>query len=59
MSNNIQDRDQRTIRSDKITWVKGTEEGCSNIGYLINQVKNQQGFNIKLNCIKLYLSLSD
>ncbi|CAD7092278.1 unnamed protein product [Hermetia illucens] len=38
VSNNIQDRDQRTIRSDKITWVKGTEEGCSNIGYLINQI---------------------
>lgn len=28
----------RTIRGDKITWVKGVEPGCANVGYLINQV---------------------
>lgn len=34
-----QDHNTRTIRGDKITWVKGIESGCLNIGYLINQVK--------------------
>ncbi|TMW52715.1 hypothetical protein DOY81_002238 [Sarcophaga bullata] len=28
----------RTIRGDKITWVKGVEPGCANVGYLINQI---------------------
>lgn len=28
----------KTIRGDKITWVKGTESHCQSIGYLINQV---------------------
>lgn len=32
------EQDLRTIRGDKITWVKGVEPGCSNVGYLINQV---------------------
>ena len=38
VSNTVAEEDLRTIRGDKITWVKGTESGCSNIGYLINQV---------------------
>ncbi|XP_058812212.1 hypoxia-inducible factor prolyl hydroxylase [Topomyia yanbarensis] len=28
----------RHIRGDKITWIGGKEQGCSNIGYLINRV---------------------
>ncbi|XP_055613272.1 uncharacterized protein LOC129759775 isoform X2 [Uranotaenia lowii] len=28
----------RHIRGDKITWIGGSEPGCSNIGYLINRV---------------------
>lgn len=31
-------RDLKHIRGDKITWIGGREPGCSNIGYLINQV---------------------
>lgn len=31
-------RDQKHIRGDKITWIGGREPGCSNIGFLINQV---------------------
>lgn len=30
--------DVKTIRGDKITWVKGTESHCQSIGSLINQV---------------------
>lgn len=33
------DADVKTIRGDKITWVKGTEPQCQNIGFLINQVQ--------------------
>ncbi|XP_075146970.1 HIF prolyl hydroxylase [Haematobia irritans] len=32
------DQDLKTIRGDKITWVKGVEPGCSNVGFLINQI---------------------
>lgn len=32
------DADVKTIRGDKITWVKGTESHCQSIGFLINQV---------------------
>lgn len=32
------DADVKTIRGDKITWVKGTETHCQTIGFLINQV---------------------
>lgn len=28
----------KTIRGDKITWVKGIEPGCTSVGYLINQI---------------------
>lgn len=38
VSNKLGERDLRTIRGDKITWVKGTEDGCSNIGFLINKI---------------------
>lgn len=31
-------RDLKHIRGDKITWIGGREPGCSNIGFLINQV---------------------
>lgn len=34
-------RDQKHIRGDKITWIGGREPGCSNIGYLINQVSER------------------
>ena len=30
--------DLKRIRGDKITWISGTENGVSNIAYLINQV---------------------
>lgn len=30
--------DVKTIRGDKITWVKGNESHCQSIGSLINQV---------------------
>ncbi|XP_055296929.1 egl nine homolog 1 isoform X2 [Sitodiplosis mosellana] len=32
------DADVKTIRGDKITWVKGTEQHCQSIGFLINQI---------------------
>lgn len=32
------ERDQKHIRGDKIAWIGGQENGCANIGYLINQV---------------------
>nr|XP_013098663.1 unnamed protein product [Stomoxys calcitrans] len=32
------DQDLKTIRGDKITWVKGEEPDCSNVGFLINQI---------------------
>lgn len=32
------DADVKTIRGDKITWVKGTEPHCQSIGFLINQI---------------------
>lgn len=32
-------RDLKHIRGDKITWIGGREQGCVNIGYLINQVR--------------------
>ncbi|KAI9581254.1 hypothetical protein GQX74_013841 [Glossina fuscipes] len=38
VNNMKSEQDQRTIRGDKITWVKGIEPGCSNVGYLINQI---------------------
>ncbi|KAJ6640196.1 Egl nine like 1 [Pseudolycoriella hygida] len=38
VSSALAERDLQTIRSDKITWVKGTESGCINIGFLINQI---------------------
>ncbi|XP_055375184.1 egl nine homolog 1 [Condylostylus longicornis] len=38
VSNSIAEEEKRTIRGDKITWVRGTESGCINIGYLINQI---------------------
>lgn len=38
VSSALAERDLQTIRSDKITWVRGTESGCINIGFLINQV---------------------
>ncbi|CAD6991293.1 unnamed protein product [Ceratitis capitata] len=36
--NNLREEKLRTIRGDKITWVKGVEPGCANVGYLINQI---------------------
>ncbi|XP_053969746.1 hypoxia-inducible factor prolyl hydroxylase isoform X1 [Anastrepha ludens] len=36
--NNLREEELRTIRGDKITWVKGQEPGCENVGYLINQI---------------------
>ncbi|XP_017467687.1 PREDICTED: hypoxia-inducible factor prolyl hydroxylase [Rhagoletis zephyria] len=36
--NNLREEELRTIRGDKITWVKGVEPGCANVGYLINQI---------------------
>ncbi|XP_065368416.1 hypoxia-inducible factor prolyl hydroxylase [Calliphora vicina] len=38
VNNMKSEQDLRTIRGDKITWVKGVERGCSNVGYLINQI---------------------
>ncbi|KAM7364226.1 HIF prolyl hydroxylase [Cochliomyia hominivorax] len=38
VNNMKSEQDLRTIRGDKITWVKGVEPGCSNVGYLINQI---------------------
>lgn len=35
-----QQQSLRTIRGDKIAWVKGSESNCSFMGYLINQVQN-------------------
>jgi hypothetical protein len=31
--------DQKHIRSDKIMWIDGKEEGLSNIKFLMNQVR--------------------
>lgn len=33
------EKDKKHIRSDKITWIGGKEAGCTNIEYLINQVR--------------------
>lgn len=39
-------RDLKHIRGDKITWIGGREPGCSNIGYLINQVRAVSLFRV-------------
>ncbi|XP_031634044.1 egl nine homolog 3 [Contarinia nasturtii] len=38
VASNTVDADVKTIRGDKITWVKGTEQHCQSIGFLINQI---------------------
>lgn len=38
VSKTVAESELKTIRGDKITWVKGTDPGSLNVGYLINQV---------------------
>ncbi|KAL5273733.1 EGLN1 family protein [Megaselia abdita] len=37
-SHSKEGRNLKAIRGDKIAWVKGSQDGYSNIGYLINQI---------------------
>lgn len=44
--------DVKTIRGDKITWVKGTESHCQSIGSLINQVSSTIHTQFKLSILR-------
>lgn len=51
------DADVKTIRGDKITWVKGTEQQCQNIGFLINQVRLHSQFtSTSLHIITIFIN---
>lgn len=57
VSNSIDERNLRDIRGDKITWVKGTEPDCINIGFLINQVSKTHTYPFNHNLTYLFINI--